>query len=126
MGVGERYNASLRRIYKKLEMEYSNLDNPTKLALAVYGLNNTANPESLIDTLLLFGSMPKIPLTNVQSLAQTQRERFAAMEAERKEMEKIVAKQRIAVANKNRTKTMDALTILPGSEVLVSIEKSND
>ncbi len=109
-----------------MKIEYPNLDNPTTLALAVHGLNNTANPEGLIPTLLVFGSVSKIPLGNVESLAPTQRERFAAMEAARKEMEKIVAKQMIALNNKNRTKSIDALTILPGSEVLVRREKSNE
>ncbi len=119
MSVGERYYSPQRRIYKKLKIEYPNLDNPTTLALAVRGLNNTANPEGLIPALLGF-------LGNIESLAPTQRERFAAMEAARKEMEKIVTKQRIALDNKNRTKTMDALIVLPGSEVLMRREKSND
>ncbi len=41
MGAGERYHSPLRRIYKKLKIEYPNLDNKTTLALAVHGLNNT-------------------------------------------------------------------------------------
>ncbi len=126
MGAGERHHAPLRRIYKKLKVEYPNLDNPRTLALAVHELNNTAIPEGLIFTLLVFGTVPKIPLENVEHLASTQRERFAAMEKARKEMEQIVAKQRISLANKSRTKSMNMFTILPGSEVLVRREKCNE
>ncbi len=125
MGSGERYHAPLRRIYKKLKVEYSNLNNPTTLAIAVHGLNKTANPEGLLPTLLVFGTKPKIPLGNVEHLAPTQRERFSDMELARREIERIVAKERIALAKKTRTKGMNVFGILPGSEVLVHREKNS-
>ncbi len=45
------------------------------------------------------------------------------MEAARKEMESVVAKQRIDFAKKSRTKSMNASNILPRSEVLARREK---
>ena len=53
-------------------------------SIAVHGLNNTANPEGLIPKLLVFGCMPKIPLSNLKHLCPTQRERFAARESARR------------------------------------------
>ncbi len=71
MGARERYHSPLRRIYKKMKIEHLNLDNKTTLALEVHGLNNTANPEGLTPTLLVFGTLPKIPLGNFEHLAPT-------------------------------------------------------
>ena len=54
-----------------MKIEHLNLDNKTTLALEVHGLNNTANPEGLTPTLLVFGTLPKIPLGNFEHLAPT-------------------------------------------------------
>ncbi len=59
-------------------------------------------------------------------MAPTQRERLAAMETARKEMESIVDKQRIDLAKKSRTKSMNAFNILPGSGVLVRRKKGTN
>ena len=124
MGPGERYHAPLRRIYKKLKMENPKLDNETCLSIAVHGLNNTANPQGLIPTLLVFGCIPKIPLGNIKHLCPTQRERCAAMESAQKEMEVRVAEQRLKLASKLRTKERTMFNIMPGTDVLVYREKS--
>ncbi len=78
------------------------MENHVALSVAVHGLNNTANSEGLVPTLLVFGTTPKIPLGNVEHLCPNQRQRFEAMEKARKEMEVIVAKQRLKLALKPR------------------------
>ena len=93
------------------------------LSIAVHGLNNTANPESLIPTLLVFGIVPKLPLSNIDHLYLDQRERFSVMEGARKGMEQIVAEQRIKLASKTRVKAMDVFGICPGSKLLVYRKK---
>eukprot|EP00171_Calliarthron_tuberculosum_P007706 IDg7706t1 len=124
LGPGERYHAPLRKIYQKIKTDYPLLDNETALSIANYGLNNSANPEGLVPTLLVFGSIPKLPLGNVSHLPPSQRERFQAMETSRKEMETIVTRQRLALASKkHKGKAMDAFEVCPGSEVLVYREK---
>ncbi len=99
------------------------MKNNLRLSIAVHALNNTANPEGLIRTLLVFGTLPKIPLGTVSHLAPNQKERFQAMQTARKLTEIIVARQRLEVASKTRTKSMEILDIPPGSEVLVYRER---
>lgn len=99
------------------------MENGIRLSVALYGLNNTANSEGLIPTLLVFGSIPKISLGNIDHLSPNQRERFAAMETARKQMEVIVAEQRLKLAEKTRTKSMEIFKIPIGSEVHVFREK---
>ena len=65
LGVGERYHAPLRKIYKKFKEEQSRLESSVALSIAVNALNNTANPEGLIPSLLVFVRIPKTPLGNV-------------------------------------------------------------
>ena len=86
-------------------------------------MNCTANPEGLTPMLLMFGSVPKISLGNIEHLAPNQRTRFAAVDASRKEMERIVAEQRLKLACKLRTKGMDVFSICTESKLLVYPEK---
>ncbi len=72
----ERYHASLRKIYKNIRLEYPDLDKKVALSVANYGLNVTVNSEGLIPIILVFGSIPKIPLADVQYLPLNQREQF--------------------------------------------------
>ncbi len=58
----------------------------------------------MIPTLLFFGSIPKLPLSNVPHHSLNQRQQFAAMESARKEMEMIAAAQRLKIDQKSRTK----------------------
>ena len=58
LGPVERYHAPLKRIYKKLKHESPDMDDKLALSTAVHGLNNKANPEGLIPTLFVFGTIP--------------------------------------------------------------------
>ena len=107
----ERYHAPLRRIYKKLQIEFPRLNEDTRLSLAVQALNNTAGPDGLVPTLLVFGMVPKLPLGHIENYPKSQRDRFAALEAARREMETIVAEQRLKVAEKARTKQLKPFNI---------------
>ena len=123
LGPVERYHAPLRRIYSKIKIENPSLSNQVVLSIVVHGMNSTANPEGLMSILLVFGSVPKIPIGNLEHLAPNQRTHFAAMEASRKEMERIVAGQRLKLACKFRMKGMDVFSICSESKVLVYREK---
>lgn len=124
LGPGERYHAPLRKIYTKIRIEYPSLSRITTLSLAVHALNNTAGPDGLIPTLLVFGTIPKLPIGNLETMQPTQRDHFAALKSARKEMETIVANQRVRLALKPRTKSMEVFNIPPGSPVLVYREKA--
>ncbi len=53
LGPGERYHAPLKTAYKKLEEENPEMANELRLSIGVHELNNTANPEGLVPTLLV-------------------------------------------------------------------------
>ncbi len=123
LGPGEGYHAPLRKIYRKLKEEQPELDPSVQLSISVHALNNIANPRGLIPSLFVFSSVPKITLGNTSHLSLSQKQGFAAMESARKEMEKIVAEQKLKLAGKLRTRGMDVFSICPGSHVLVYREK---
>ena len=122
-GAGERYNAPLRKMYQKLKFEHPTMNNELGFSIATYGLKNTANPEGLIPSLLVLGTIPKIPLGNLKHLCRNQKERFEAMELARKAMEKMVVEQRLKIASKSRTKEIEIFDICLGFSVLVYREK---
>lgn len=95
LGAGGINHALLRRIYIKLKDESPNMDNHVSVLTAVHGLNNTANEDRLIYTLLAFGTTPKIRRENIEHLCPNQGKIFQAMENSRKKMKVIVAKQRL-------------------------------
>ncbi len=115
----------MRKIYKKIKIEYPRLENSVCLSLAVHAVNNTGEPDGLIPTLLVFAMIPQIPLGNIDHLPQNQRDRFAAMASARKKMETIIAAQRFKLAQKSRSKPVDVFSIPPGADVLVYRDKSN-
>ena len=59
LGQVETYHAMLRRIYKKVHLTQSDLPKELSLSIAVKDMNDTAGPNGLVPSLLLFGAMPK-------------------------------------------------------------------
>ncbi len=88
----------------RLRLKPPILSNEVILSIAVHGMSCTAHPEGLIPMLLVFGSVPKIPLGNIEHLAPNHRTRFGATEASRKEMECIISEQKLKHTFKLRTK----------------------
>lgn len=84
LGTDGRYRAPLRRIYKKLKIEQPNIENSIALLIGVHGIKNTANHRGIIPTLLAFGSVPKIPIENLEHLSPNQRQRFEEIYLSRK------------------------------------------
>ena len=88
IGKVERYHAPLRRSYEifKKELYEENLDKETILQMAVKAVNDTAGPDGLVPTLLVFGAYPRIsnqdpPSPEITKRAETVR---TAMKAVRK------------------------------------------
>ncbi len=85
-------------------------------------MNITANSDRLVRILLVFGSIPKIPLGNVHHLLPDQRERFKAMESATEKMERIVAAHCLKIAATIRAKPVHAFSVPPGNDILVCRE----
>jgi len=54
----ERYHALLRRVYKIISSELEDASKELTLQIAVKAINNSASPDRLIPTLLVFGAYP--------------------------------------------------------------------
>lgn len=100
LGNGERYHAYLRQVFKKIRDEVTSLDKHDTLRLAIKAVNDTAGPNGLVPTLLVFGVLPRLPI-HPRDLPD-QRDRMQAMQVARAEMARITARARVHVAlNRN-------------------------
>jgi len=124
LGVGERYHAFLRQIYRRVRMEHPRMMPGAALSLSVAAMNTTAGPRSLVPTLLVFGVIPRAPMLPLPLPAQ--RDRMQAVVTARKEMEAVVAKARVRVALATPVPTGLQRVLDPGGRVLVYREPPVD
>ena len=54
----ERYHAPLRRAYKIISSELEDASKELTLQMAVKAVNDSAGPDGLVPTLLVFGAYP--------------------------------------------------------------------
>ena len=55
LGNGKTYHSFLRRIYNKAKNEHREIENELVLQIKIKVINDTAGPEGLVPTLLVFG-----------------------------------------------------------------------
>ena len=58
IGMMERYHSLLRQVYQIIVVELPEIDRDVALQMAFKALNDTAGPDSLVPTLLVFGAYP--------------------------------------------------------------------
>ncbi|CDF34787.1 unnamed protein product [Chondrus crispus] len=117
IGIGERYHAPLRRIFRVIRSQYPKLDPEIAIRLAVKAANDTLGPNGYVPSRLVYGVDPAFPVVNAQLPAQ--RERMAALETAKLEMATITAQLRIQQALKSKLPPASRYDIRPGDEVLV-------
>ena len=122
IGVGERYHHPLRRIFKFLRDGHPKLDSDVVLRYAIKGINDIMGPEGLVLSLLVVGVIPTFPTVHAELSAQ--RERLAALDAARKEMETIAAELRMQQALRAQLPPATRYLIARGIKVLIYREKS--
>ena len=115
--VGERYHSSLRRIYQKVVRKHPNINNDAALEVAVRVLNDTAGPNGLVLTLLVFGVMPRMPIRPMELPSQL--ERMTAIHAARKELSQLIASHRVTQALQRNTPSASISSLKIGDEDLV-------
>jgi hypothetical protein len=69
--IVERYHSLLRRIYQIMCVELPKVDKDVALQMAFKALNNTAGPDGLIPTLLVFKAYPRMVESDLLSLIVT-------------------------------------------------------
>lgn len=123
LSICERYHHIIRRVFLKVESQHPQLGENLTLAIAVHAVNTTAGPKGIVPALLLFGTLPKLPIPSLETVARTQKERFCAIESARKEMLAITAQRRIREALRSRSPYTKTLDLNTGDQVMVYREE---
>ncbi|EGY23394.1 uncharacterized protein VDAG_04832 [Verticillium dahliae VdLs.17] len=123
VGKVERYHAPLRRAYDIIRSEDPSTSPELALKMAVKSINDTAGPNGLVPTLLVFGSYPRMTDDSAPSPTTTQR-----VEAVRKataEIRRLHARRQVteALATRNGPDTTPTLALPLQSLVRVWREK---
>ena len=92
----ERYHGPLRRIYHIITSEIPGIDKDMALQMAFKAINDSAGPDSLIPTLLVFGAYPRMTESDAPSPTVTQR--AIAFKKAMEEVKKIQAERQVADA----------------------------
>jgi hypothetical protein len=119
VGMVERYHGPLRRIYQIITSEIKDIDKDSALQMAFKALNDTAGPNGLVRTLLVFGAYPRIVESDAPS--PTVAQRAVALRKAMDEVKKLRANRQVMDAlNMRNGPRVDAIHDLPlNSPVLV-------
>jgi hypothetical protein len=125
MGIVERYHAPLRRAYQIITEEMKENDNGkgiTKdmiLQMAIKAINDTAGPDGIVPTLLVFGTYPR--MSDVDAPTPTISQRAMAIKKAMLEVEKMRATRQVteALRQRNGPRTDDLHNLPINSDVLV-------
>jgi hypothetical protein len=120
IGKVERYHAPIRRAYEVISADIGRTTAPEDiLQMAVKAVNDTAGPDGLVPTLLVFGTYPRLSKTS--PLSPSISTRGAAVHKAMTEVRKIKAKRQIneALATRNGPDITDVLQLSIPSNVKV-------
>jgi len=122
IGKVERYHAPLRRAYEIIREE-TGAEPEVALQLAVKAINDTAGPDGLVPTLLVFGAYPRI--TDDSPPAATTAQRAEAIKKAMTAVRQIHAKRQLheALATRNGPDSTDTVALPLQSLVRVWREK---
>ncbi|KAJ5544720.1 hypothetical protein N7535_006892 [Penicillium sp. DV-2018c] len=125
VGKVERYHAPLRGAYDILreELRDEKVDREMILQMAVKAVNDSAGPDGIVPTLLVFGAYPRMTELDPPSSSIVMRAR--AIRAAIKELRRLHAKRQVheALAMRNGPDTITTLNLPLQSDVRVWREK---
>jgi hypothetical protein len=119
IGLVERYHAPLRRAFEIITEELPQLNKQFALQMATKAVNDTAGPDGLVPTLLVYGTYPR--MTTSDNPSPTVTERGRAIEKAMKQVVEMYTKRQVrdALKQRNGLRTSKTLGVLIGGEVLV-------
>lgn len=119
IGKVERYHGPVRRAYQIIRTELPDLDQNLALQMAFKAINNTAGPDGIVPTLLVFGAY--LRLVKQDALSPTISQRIRALHKATEEVQKLRAKRQINDAiNQQNGPSTTAIKDLPlNSQVFV-------
>jgi hypothetical protein len=113
VGQVERYYTPLQRAYKIIqdELKDEQIDKEMMLQMAVKAINDSAGPDGIIPTLLVFGAYPQLTKINPPSPLVTKRAK--AICAATKEVRRLYTKRQVkdALAMRNSPDTKKTLDL---------------
>jgi hypothetical protein len=121
LGAGEQIHSKLRAVFRKLTFEHPKLSPELRLSIAVKALNDTAGPDGLVPSLLVFGALPRPP--EIRKEFPAQRARFQAMHTARAEYERLVSAERIRRGLRKQVTPAADRIYSPGDHVYVYRER---
>jgi hypothetical protein len=112
IGKVERYHAPLRRAYQILASELPDTSKDLILQMAVKAINDSAGPDGIVPTLLVFGAYPRMSRDSPPSPSVI--ERAEAIQKAMKEVRRLHAERQIKDALSMRNgPNIDNLLKLP-------------
>lgn len=90
MGIGDNYHDPLRRIFHKVMRGRPGHCKELVPALANKAINDIMGPEGLVPSLLIFGSVPRVPAGTIG--LHDREKRIYMLQCARNEMERITSK----------------------------------
>ena len=121
----ERYHIPLRRSYEIIrdELDSEQIDKEIILQMAVKAVNDSAGPDGIVPTLLVFGAYPRITDIDPPSLSIVKRAQ--AIQVATKEVRRLYAQRQVndALAMRNGPNTKPTLDLPINSDVRVWREK---
>jgi hypothetical protein len=124
IGMVERYHGPIRRAYQIIVTELPGIDKHMALQMAFKAINDTAGPEGLVPTLLVFGAYPRMVESDPPSPTVTQR--ASALKKAMVEIQKLRAERQVtdALRMRNGPNTTAIHDLPTNSPVLVWREGS--
>ncbi|EED15482.1 conserved hypothetical protein [Talaromyces stipitatus ATCC 10500] len=119
IGMVERYHAVLRRAYTIISDELPDLHPDMALQMAVKSVNDTAGPNGLVPTLLVFGAYPRLTQNDAPAISVEQR--ATALKKATAEVRKLYAQRQVrdALNTRNGPSTIVIHSLPLNSNVLV-------
>src|SRR5450432_2959538 len=119
VGIVERYHGPIRRAYTIITAEIRDIDKDMALQMAFKAINDSAGPDGLVPTLLVYGAYPRMSEHEAPTATVTQR--ALAIKKAMVEIQKLRAKQQVATAlnTRNGPNTTNTLDLPLNSQVLV-------
>ena len=124
MGLVERYHTPLRRAYQIIADEVADTGSPkigkaVMLQMAVKSVNDTAGPDGLVPTLLVFGTIPRLSMKDAPS--PTIQQRAKAIEKAMHAVAELNARYQVnrALATRNGPDVLPLHDLAIGHDVLV-------
>lgn len=125
IGKVERYHAPVRRAYEILRKEDPSASPELSLQMAIKAVNDTAGPNGLVPTLLVFGAYPR--MTDNSAPSPTLQQRAQAVKKATDAVRRLHAERKVQEARtaRNGPDTLRTTTLPLQSRVRVWREKSH-